>query len=417
MALDLTTANSVLKEYYHNNPIKDLAYSTNPFLALVKKNTNFVGKQAPWPLRYGNPQNRSADFQHAARVVGPSGTDSSKYEDFLIRRAKNYGTAILDGELLKVGQSDLGSFLNTATAEIDGALKSVSNDLAQDLFGRGTGLKGVIDTITGAGTVITFTNQRDALNFEAGMLLWAAATETGVVRSATADVPTVVAVDRSGGTITVSTDVTAYASAWVPGDFVFQSGDAPNGGAVRKVVGLDGWLPATVTATPFFGVDRTVDVDRLGGLRYDGTGDTISEALMEAGARLADEAEGQPDIVIMNPRKVAALQKELGAAVVRNRVWSQDGEAIGFDSIKVFTGAGAVDVIADRNCPVDVAYMLTLDTWTLLSAGDAPHIHEEDGLMMLRLAGADAYQVRSGYYAQLACDAPGYNIRIQLASS
>lgn len=418
MAIDMTTAQAVLKEYYSGNAVKDLAYKSNPFLALVQKRTNFVGRVAPWPLRFGNPQNRSATFTYAARVVGPSATDSSKYEDFQIRRVKNYGTAVIDGELMKVGTTDLGSFLDTATAEVNGNIMAVTNDLALDLFGRGTGRRGVIATITpGATTVITFVDARDALNFEVGMNLWAAATETGAVRSAVAEVPTVVAVDRSGNSITVNADTSLYGSPWAPADSVFAAGDAPNGGAFLKVVGLDGWLPATVTSAPFFGVDRTVDVDRLGGIRYDGTGDTISEALMEAGARLVDESEGSPDVVLMNPRQVAALQKELGSAVVRNRVWSPDAEAIGFDTIELHTGAGAVQVIADRNCPRGVAYMLQLDTWTLLSADDAPHILEEDGNMMLRLAGADAYQVRAGYYAQLACDAPGYNCRIALPSA
>ena len=75
---------------------------------------------------------------------------------------------------------------------------------------------------------------------------------------------------------------------------------------------------------------------------------------------------------------------------------------------------GPIKVIPDQNCPKDVAYMLDMSVWKLYSLGKAPKILDSDGLRFLRESSADAVEVRVGYYAQLGCRGPGYNVRIAL---
>ena len=76
---------------------------------------------------------------------------------------------------------------------------------------------------------------------------------------------------------------------------------------------------------------------------------------------------------------------------------------------------GPIKVIPDQNCPANVAFMLQLDVWKLYSLGKAPKILDSDGLKFLRESTADAVEVRVGYYAQLGCRGPGYNVRIALS--
>ena len=59
--------------------------------------------------------------------------------------------------------------------------------------------------------------------------------------------------------------------------------------------------------------------------------------------------------------------------------------------------------------------MLQMDTWKLYSLGKAPKILDHDSLKMLRESSSDAVEVRVGYYAQLGCKCPGYNVNIKLA--
>ena len=71
----------------------------------------------------------------------------------------------------------------------------------------------------------------------------------------------------------------------------------------------------------------------------------------------------------------------------------------------------------DRNMPSQLAYLLQLNSWTLHSLGDAPMIlRYGDGLEMLRVSNADAGEVRVGYYANLATNAPGWNAVVQLSA-
>ena len=43
-----------------------------------------------------------------------------------------------------------------------------------------------------------------------------------------------------------------------------------------------------------------------------------------------------------------------------------------------------------------------------------PKVLDTDGLSMLRQSSSDGVEIRYGYYAQMGCSAPGYNINVQL---
>lgn len=416
--LDLTAMDAVLKQHYHSDAIKNLVYKKNPFLAMIPKMTSFGGKNLPLPLRYSDPQNRSATFDHARRAAagGPSVRGASAFEDFILTRVKNYGTAELDRETVLAAKSDIDTFVRQAANEIDGLLRSLSNDLAFDLFRDGTGLKGVISG-TPSTTVITLATASDARNFEKGMRLVVSATAGGALRSATATC-LVEGVDRQGGTITVDVADPATTLSWASGDFVYVYGDAPAGSANKKISGLSAWLPsAAPSATAFFGVNRTQDATRLGGVRYDGAAETIEEALIGAHMELAIEG-GDPDVVFMNHSNTAELIKQLGS---KKEYAEVSVAGVGFTGIKVMTTEGELLVMSDRNCPVGSAYMLQMDTWGLYSLREAPHIFsptddESAAPQMLRTTTTDGYEVQAGFYAQVGCDAPGFNAVITLPS-
>jgi hypothetical protein len=58
-----------------------------------------------------------------------------------------------------------------------------------------------------------------------------------------------------------------------------------------------------------------------------------------------------------------------------------------------------------------------MKSWCLESLGDAPQIlRYGDGLEMLRVFNADAGEVRVAYYANLSCNAPGWNAYVQLSA-
>lgn len=416
MALDLTAFDSSLKEYYTDDVVQDMVYKKNPFLAIVPKMEEFYGKGLPIPIIYGNPQGRSGTF---ARAQTRGAVTNTRITDFFLTRAHDYSIATIDNETLLASENNKGAFLSAATVEIDGAINALTRSLAVAMYGTGFGDIGRLNGGAVSGTTLTLLTIDDITNFEVGMeLTTAAAATTGATRAygSSGNGLIVTAINRATGVLTFGFNVND-ATSGIPtigvSDFLFVRGDRQEGASptFSKIVGLQGWVPSTApAATLFFTVDRTIDITRLGGLRFDGTALPIEEALIEASALVGREG-GVPDYCFLSTSKWADLEKALGSKV--QYVDVKVGN-VGFRTILIHGMYGDIKVVADPNCPRDYAWMLQMDTWKLYSLGKAVRVIDTDGLKMLRQAAADGVEVRYGYYAQLGCNAPGWNICILL---
>lgn len=401
MALDLSSFDAALKVHYTEDRIENMVYADNPLLAMVPKMESFGGKNLPIPIIHGNPQGRSATF-----ATAQSNKTNSQIKDFVLTRAKDYSLASIDNETIDASKGNANAFMEAATTEIDGAIQAVTRSLAISMYGSGSGSIGQASA-NATGTTLQLKDIEDVTNFEVGMeLVFSTADGGGSVKSGSV---TVTGVNRDTGAVTVDAlnaiDTTTGVAA---NDYVFVEGDYD-----AKISGLRAWVPDSAPGSAaFFGVNRTADATRLGGIRYDGSAEPIEEALISAASRVAREG-GRPDYVFMSYAKFADLEKALGSKVqyVDQRVNAE----IGFRGILIHGPRGPIRVIPDQNCPSSRAFMLQMNTWKLYSLGKAPKILDSDGLKMLRDSAADSVEVRVGYYAQLGCRAPGFNCNIQLA--
>lgn len=409
MALDMTSFDAALKEYYTDQAVENMVYKNNPFLALVPKMEEFYGRNLPVPIIFGNPQGRSATFSRA-QVRG--NLTNSQLEQFTMTRVSDYGVATIDNQTLEASKSDKGAFLEAATVEIDGIIQSVTRSLAIAQYKSGFGNVGVIGSISAA--TITLATIEDITNFEIGQELDLSLSVSANVLKAygtSTNGLIVTGVNRSTGVLTFGfnvTDATNGIPTALAGDVIFVRGDRQNSAtpARLKIAGLDAWLPTTTpTSTSFFGVDRSVDPTRLAGLRVDGTAMPIEEALIEGAVQIGREG-GSPDHAFLNFSKYSALEKSLGSKV--QYVDLKVGE-IGFRGIRVNGPKGEIKVVPDQNCPLNSLYLLQLDTWKHGSLGKPVRVIDTDGLQMLRQSSSDGVECRYGYYANLWCRAPGWN--------
>lgn len=427
MATFANVSNQVaaLKELYTGDDyMKDLVYKKNPFLALLPKDESpggFAGKYIPVPLIYGTPQGRSASFATAqTNQTAPS------LSSFFVYRVSNYQLVTITNELLEATKDNAGAFIDESKLNMDTGFRNISNDLAQSLFSDGSGSRGSITSITSG--LIVLASPNTVVNFEVGMALVSYSVSGSTYTQSTgAAVGYVIAVNRSAGTVTVSATAGGAAgtpSSWstsfvflgVQGDVAFGSLTATT--SFLKVSGLGAWLPTTAPggSDSFWGVNRSVDVTRLAGVRFDGSSESIEEALIDASALVAREG-GQPDMCFMNFSSYAALEKSLGSKVQYVDV-KHDEADIAFAGIRIHAPYGPITVIPDRNCTAQVAYLLQLDTWKMRSLGKAPHIltYGLEGLEGVRVGNADALEIRIGFYGNLICNAPGWNCVVQLSS-
>lgn len=404
--LDLSSMNAALKELYDGQVVENLVYADNPFLAMVKKNTDFGGKYKPVPIINGVSQGRSSTFTNAQGNQSPV-----QIQSFLLTRASDYSIATIDNQTMLASRTDKMAFLEGAKLVIDGAIRSATNSLASAIFRSGTGSIGQISGSVSTG-VITLSNLGDVVQFEINQVLQANASDGGATPRAALGY--VIAVNRASGTVTVATSLggaAASPSGWTANDYLVVQGDNN-----AKIKGLAAWIPSSAPSTSdnFFGVNRSVDTVRLAGYPYSGSSQSIEEALIDASSVLAREG-GKPNVFVTNFTSYSALEKALGAKV--QYVDLKATADIAFRGIMVNGAASMIKVFPDRYCQATTGYLLQMDTWALECLGDAPQIlRYGDGLEMLRVYNSDAGEVRVGYYANLSCRAPGWNANVALSA-
>ncbi len=347
-----------------------------------------MGKYIPVPLEYGTPQGRSHTFANAQNQQ--TATALVSYFVYVI---EDYQLVTITNLLMEQTKTNAGAFVDAAKLQMDGGFRNLTNNIAFELFADGSGQRGTISSATGPSTinsltnsyVITLTSPAQIVNFEVGMLLVNFVNTAGTISSVSSNFGMINAVDRANGTITIqslnsSGTPTSDASWTTSGNALGVSGDVVSGatgvgtGSYIALSGLAAWIPTTTPATTdsFWGVNRSADPTRLAGLRYNAAAQTIEEGITNALAFLNREG-GKPDLCVMDFASYAALVNALGAKVQYVQV-EHDEVEVAFEGITFQSAYGRVTILADRSCPPQTAYLLTMNTWKLRSLGKVPHI-------------------------------------------
>lgn len=385
-----------LKEWYKGTVVADLCYKNHPLLGLVPKNENVRGEVYPKPVQYANIAGRSNLYQAAHDNQNPAQRD--RWEN---KHIENYAKATVTNKVMALSQGNDAAFREALTSAFDSAYSAFANDQHFELFGDGTGVRGVV-TGAPAGDVLQLASGEGRF-FEVGMQVEIRDT-TGATDRGTTEV---VAVDRNGDTITVTTGDVAALSI-VSTDLVIQDGDYG-----IKANGVEAWLVTGSSPGTFLGVPRNVDPVRLAGV--DGITGTatdveVTDSLVKSGARLYREG-GMASVAILHPEDVATLAQEVEQRGRYSKVASTKG-SVSFSALEIMTGGGAISVVADPAQKPNRAYLLDLGTWELFSAGQAPSMFDKDGSRLHRVEQADQVAFYLYGYYNLLCTNPGGNCKI-----
>lgn len=399
---NMTTYVDMLKEFYTPKHVQNMVYKKNQLLATLPKAEDKEGETWDTPIIIADPQAGSVTFSVAQGNKGPISTDK-----FQLTAADDYSFGSISRKLIKATKTNKGAFLPAAKVHIDGAVNTATRSRAIQLFGDGSGAKAQAASFST--DTITLTNRHDAVKFQKGEVIQLAANadKTGAaVRGGSPGTATILAVNRTLGTLQCTATVSTVITSPTALDWIYRAGDYDG-----ALVGLDGWLPSTTPTTSLFGVDRTVDPEMLGGVRLDRSGSestSVIEALIDICSEVFTVGGGEVDHIFLHPSQLRALSKSELARVEKAKFEITDN--IGFRGFTLTTDMGEARIMGDRYCPYDRAYALQLDTWELGSLGPCVDIFDRDSDQeMLREASTDGYEVRIGGYAQLSCNAPGFN--------
>ena len=413
--IDLTSHADALKLRYSEDFFRTMAYRENKTLMLIPKDENFRKHKYVQPINYSNPQSISPTFSQAQTQAGSTSQELDRFE---VPHTRMYGVITVDDlllEMAKGGDKDL--FYSTFVSKADGILHATGRALQKAIHGDGYGSLGRVSS-PGASTTLTLSDPADVTNFEIGQTLVLSASNNGDALRNSGATGVVTGVNRNAGTLTFGSNVTTIWAAAADGDYIFPQGWREDSGTPSRqiVTGINAYVvPSDGTASSnLHGVDQTADT-RLAGVNYDGSGDTVYEAIMEGGHRCNTNG-GSPDVCIINPRQYSNLVKELhtmGVSREMVRIKAKDAD-VSFQAMTFNIPSGDISVVVDRDCQRKYAKLLQLNTWKCVSMGVAPRILNPDGLDKLRGSSSNDVEIRVGYYANLVCKAPGWNAIITL---
>lgn len=419
----MTTINAILKDYYDDGMLVNETYRKNPLWSMITKQqdmSNVTGRSFIHPVVYATSQGRATNFGLAQSRGNLTGELSV---DYTVTRVKNYQVASVNTETVLSTQNDRGAFTKAVTLITDNCLANLGLDQSIAMYGDGTGLRGNISaTTTIAGTVLTLAVSGNVVNFEVGMELDLAATVGGTVRAygSAGHGLYVIGVNRATGALTIGTtpnpatatavninDATNGIPTAAQGDFIFARGDQS-----VKMAGLAAWLPyGGPSATPFFGVDRTVDSVRLGGNWLDGTQLSIEDAFIQATTNVATQGYDLTHFFVPYNKYAQLLKSQSSKVVISDEV----APNISFDGLQVLTPSGPVAIFPDRNCQPDRMWGLNMKTWEYTHIGDPVSLWDLDGNTWLRQASDDGMEIRFFSMGNLVCRTPASNIVIKVA--
>lgn len=387
---------------------KDPAYTAlkiSKFLSEIKRTTTFVGADKKVTVKIAEGAGVSANHAKALAGRGPM-----LHRRFSVTRAKLYAIASIDGEAIAAARSakdQRGAQIDMVKYSLKDCNERFMRRFSEQIWSVGGG---AVTRFTAAGTTVTnayFTCDpvSDAAKFQVGAKYCLSTdTGTGAAPAGLLDGGStleVSAVNLDTGVVTFTAAINTVAGASNT-NYVFPEGDYG-----ESMTGVRGWLPVTAPTSgdSFFGVDRSVHVTRLAGMRYSGGGglkiDTIVRACGHASLQGAN-----PSRCYVSPDDWSDISNEISA-----KEWVELPNAdrkLGHKGLSIETQVGQVILVSEAYAPKGYFNLLNLDDWSFESAGDFPQVLDYDKLAQLhRDESSDSCTYRSGGYGNLICENPG----------
>ena len=413
MSLNLTNYDNMIKVHYAPGPVVNMAFQKNAAIGMMNKRNRKPSGQGGgkyWfqPIMSAFAGGDSSDFPTAMAATN----NNSSYAGFAVTRKHHYRLAKVDNETIEAtADGDMDAF-EPAFDEFDRGIEAEGNYLNFRFFRSSGGSLSQLTNSTFSTAVATLLDAAGVWGTVVGDVHFLSTADgTGTLKTGSL---TVKSVQRAAGTITYTVNLSTGVPLVAQNDYIFKAGDYG-----LAASGLEDWIPDTAPgATAFYGQDRSLEPDLLGGVRVDGTnGAPTHEVLIDMLANI-ETIGGDPDVVFANPIALGNLCKQLEGkwVIIKGEGYGGEEAEIGYKGWQVNLNGHEVTIFSDRTCQTKRLWMLQMDTWTMFSAGIAPSFLQKRAASIIKVSeNADGYEARIGEYYNFSCKAPGYNCNGQLA--
>jgi hypothetical protein len=396
----------ILRTIFPAKKMMEIGERVDPLIGVISKKTDFEGSYVQVPVQYVLNQAIGATFATAQAVTG-----GSKFKEFDITRAKYYGFAFLERELLEASASNKAAFLNGLKTSINATMANVTKELGRQLYGNKGGARGQISSV--ATTRIVLVDRRDAAHFFPGMVINTSTTD-GTSGAIEAGSHVVSAVDRVNGYVDAATNWSTGIATIAANQYLFRAGDF---GAC--ISGLGGWVPATdpTSGDSFFGVDRSTAVDELSGIRVTSTATTVEDAIQDALSEASWRGARSLDYGFLHTARWHELAKEAGSRVTRDDSVKSKEAGFGYKALSVVGPDGEVKLLPSVYCPYNSAFFIESEHCALHGLGTMPDLIKDpgDGKYIHRVYNADQYEIRLGFMGNFYTMRPNGLVRLTFA--
>ncbi len=378
--IDLTSAQSALKDAYLSAVSNVLNTQTNPLLAKIKQsNADVYGRQiikvAPIGINGG---------VGAGTETGELPTANGNNYVQLRTTLKNlYGTMEISDKAVRASANSNGAFIDLLSAEMEGLINSSKFNLARMLYGDGTGKVATVSAYSNG--VVTVDSVKNLIE---GMVV-----DVYDADGITSNVGIRIKyVDRVNKTITFNSVVTALSA----NDMLYVQGSKDN-----EITGLGAIFN---TSANIYGLNRT-DNKWLNPYVSTTSQEISDDVLQTAIDFLEENSSSQVDFITCGAGVRRAYLKYLACYRRNVEVLELNG---GHKSVS-FNG---IPMVTDRFVADDTLYLLDTSKFTLHQLCDWEWLEGEGGNILRQKPGYPAYSATLVKYADLICDQPNGQAKI-----
>lgn len=417
-----TTSNqaALLKETYTKDVVNEILYERFALYKLLPKASDFKGlDQIRVPMIISMGGASASDFARAQINAKANSTGSKQFK---VDRVTTNALSYLSDLEYRASLGSDAAFIEGSKLAVQACIYNLGSDLATALYGNGYGNRGQIKAASAVNsTTLTLSRVADSYNFDIGHRLQVNTNfgDAAKAYGSSGNPLIVTGVDRDAGTLTFGfnvNDATNGVPTIAASDYIYLDGDVATGSRT-KVTGLDGWLPTSAPggSDSFFGLNRSIDTQKLAGARIDGTQSSIIENINNATVKVA-QIGGKPSHVVMSfDTWRDFINSQEGKTMISDR--DRKTTEIGFTAATVATPTGPATVVVDMKCPSDRMYVLQMDTWKLHTLGDPVYAVGSDGgdgLSFRASYNSADWELRYSFTGGLVCSAPGWNAVVSL---
>lgn len=388
----LTTFDAILKNQYLG-PIREQFNAASILYSRLEKNTDsVVGKNFTIPLHYG--RNEGIGARAEGGTLPTAG--NQQYKECIVPMKYLYGRIKLTGPTMKAARSNEGAFLRAVDSEMRGIEKDLRSSLNRQMFGDGTGILATCASASNATTITVDSTAKLRVGMPVSILVTSSgATSYGVASDTVASI-------TSSTVFVLTTGVATYGS--LDNTFSVYAGGSRN----LEMMGLSGIVSATstlqglaVASYPWWvaTVQGNSSVNRP-------ISDTILQTAIDT---LETVSAGMATAMYTSFGVRRAYQANLTALKQLANTLELKG---GYKALSYTGGShGEIPIIADKDAPANKVFVIDENELQIHRLADIDWMNE-DGAILSRVSGEDAYEAVLYVYQELGCSMRNANVRI-----